>query len=311
MSSVYHAGEIEAQTRAGVREMAKRAGNGIHDAFLPGTAAFLARQPMVIVGSSDRAGNVWASALTGEPGFARAVDERTTRISATPHRGDPLSALLAPGPHNPVPRLELGILAIDLGTRERVRINGAAEVEPDGQLLVHTREVYFNCPKHIQKREVIPGVPFIPAPGAGDRITRAKVLSREQREWVAAADTFFIASAGPGGEADASHRGGSPGFVSVRDATNLAWPDYDGNTMFNTLGNITSNPNAGLLFIDFDSGDTLQLTGQATVVWEPKAAAHRQGAERVVEFRILSAIQSPRAVPLNFRFLQYSRFNPA
>ena len=64
---------------------------------------------------------------------------------------------------------------------------------------------------------------------------------QSQRAWVAAADTFFIASAAPGGGADASHRGGNPGFVRVRDAATLEWPDYSGNTMFNTLGNITAD----------------------------------------------------------------------
>ena len=95
MSSVYHAGEIEVQTRAGVRAMAKRAGNGIHAILPPGGAEFLAGQPMVIVGGTDRAGHVWASVLAGEPGFAHAADERTVRIRAAPAPGDPLAAVLA------------------------------------------------------------------------------------------------------------------------------------------------------------------------------------------------------------------------
>ena len=199
---------------------------------------------------------------------------------------------------------------IDLETRERMRLNGPAVVGPDGEIVVHAREVYFNCPKYIQKREVTgAGAAGTGRAGAAG-VTRADVLTPEQRAWIATADTFFIASAVPGGGADASHRGGNPGFVRVRDAATLEWPDYSGNTMFNTLGNITVNPNAGLLFLDFESGDTLQLTGQAAVVWEPERAAKYPGAERMVEFHVEQAVQIAHAVPLRFRFLQYSRFNP-
>lgn len=309
--SVYHAGEIEVQTRAGVREMAKRAGNGIHTTFDRTGAEFLAMQPMVIVGSTDQAGRVWASILAGRPGFAHVIDAGTARIQATPVPGDPLATLLAgAAPGRPTP-LELGLLVIDLETRDCMRLNGAAEVEPDGAILVHAREVYFNCPKYIQAREVSAADSAEARAVGAAEVTRAEALSAAQRAWIAAADTFFIASAAPGGGADASHRGGNPGFVRVSDAATLEWPDYSGNTMFNTLGNITANPNAGLLFLGFMRGDILQLTGRATVVWERERGAPYPGAERVVEFHVEQAVQVSQAVPLRFRFLQYSRFNPS
>lgn len=310
MSSVYHVGEIEVQTRAGVRDMARRVGNGIHATLGRAGAEFLATQSMVIVGSTDQAGRVWASILAGRLGFAHAVDARTVRIRASPVLGDPLATLLAGAARNRPP-LEMGLLIIDLETRDRMRLNGAAEVEPDGAILVHTREVYFNCPKYIQAREVTVDASDGGVASQAAGVTRAEVLSPGQREWIAAADTFFIASAAPGGGADASHRSGNPGFVRVRDAATLEWPDYSGNTMFNTLGNVTADPSAGLLFLDFERGDTLQLAGRATVVWERERTAPYPGAERVVEFHVERAIQVAHAVPLRFRFLEYSRFNPS
>ncbi|MBC7806996.1 MAG: pyridoxamine 5'-phosphate oxidase family protein [Akkermansiaceae bacterium] len=207
------------------------------------------------------------------------------------------------------PRLDLGILVIDLKTRERMRLNGHAEVTPEGTLIVHAREVYFNCPQYIQKRVIDQSVGSDETGTVG--VTRGHALTSEQHVWISTADTFFVASAVPGGGADASHRGGNPGFVRVRDASSLEWPDYSGNTMFNTLGNITVNPNAGLLFLNFEQGNTLQLTGQAAVVWEPERAARFPGAQRIVGFHIEQAIQAAHAVPLHFRFLQYSRFNPS
>jgi hypothetical protein len=80
--------------------------------------------------------------------------------------------------------------------------------------------------------------------------------------------------------------------------------------MFNTLGNIAVNPKAGLLFLDFEGG-TLQLTGEARIVWDAGRVAKFAGAERVVEFRIQEAVDTSGAVPLRWRFEGYSPFNPA
>jgi hypothetical protein len=89
----------------------------------------------------------------------------------------------------------------------------------------------------------------------------------------------------------------------------LAFPDYSGNNMFNTLGNIAANPNIGLLFLNFERGDTLQLSGEARLIWDPTRVAEFAGARRVVEFRIEEIVEN--TVPLRWRFAAYSPFNPA
>ena len=76
-----------------------------------------------------------------------------------------------------------------------------------------------------------------------------------------------------------SHRGGKPGFVGVTGDT-LAIPDFRGNRFYNTLGNLLGDPRAGLLFIDFASGDILQLQGRATIDWHPEGNGPA-GAERL------------------------------
>lgn len=124
------------------------------------------------------------------------------------------------------------------------------------------------------------------------------------------ADTFFIASFHPETGADASHRGGHPGFIRVVNAGKILFPDYSGNNMFNTLGNITANPNAGLLFIDFENGSTLQVNGQASVIWDQDRVEEFAGAERLVEFKIRQVIEIANAVPLRWKFSGYSPFNP-
>ena len=89
-----------------------------------------------------------------------------------------------------------------------------------------------------------------------------------QRELIESNDTFFIASAHPERGADASHRGGQPGFVEIDSSgRRVRFPDYSGNNMFQTLGNLTVDSHAGLLFLDWDSGDAIRLSGRAEIVW--------------------------------------------
>lgn len=81
--------------------------------------------------------------------------------------------------------------------------------------------------------------------------------------------------------------------------------------MFNTLGNLAANPRAGLLFVDFEQGNTLQLTGQARVVWDPGRASRFVRAERVVESHLEEALEVAYATAFRWKFVSYSPFNPA
>ena len=135
------------------------------------------------------------------------------------------------------------------------------------------------------------------------------------RRLVERSDTFFIATAievdaNPRGVgADVSHRGGAPGFVAVSaDGSAISWPDYIGNFMFNTIGNLTVNPRCGLLFIDFETGDLLQLTGRGEVLHD---VALQPGALRTVGVTIDDVRFTRHALPLRWTFVQASPFNPA
>jgi predicted pyridoxine 5'-phosphate oxidase superfamily flavin-nucleotide-binding protein len=198
------------------------------------------------------------------------------------------------------------MLVIEPATRKRVRVNGHAELLPEGGLLLRVAEVFGNCQKYIQAREWGEA-----EPGAAVSRQQTDALTASQREWIARADTCFIASTHPEGGVDASHRGGQPGFVSVLDDGRLVLPDYAGNTMFQTLGNLASNAHAGLLFVDFESGSTLQLTGRAEIIWDAARIAPYPGAERLVEFTVAQVRETRSATPLRGRLLDYSPFNPS
>ncbi len=297
---IYHSGELAVQMRAGVQAEADRLGKSIGSIIQPTAQNFLRHQRLAIASSVETSGKVWASLLTGEPGFLQAMDEQTVWINTTPVKSDPLiENLLASN--------EIGLLVIELATRRRLRVNGKAQVQPNG-IYVHTKQVYFNCPKYIQVRHLDTEITLL---NQVHQIQRAETLTSQQQQWMDEADTFFIASFHPESGADASHRGGNPGFVKVLNPSKLLFPDYSGNNMFNTLGNLVVNPNAGLLFIDFEKGSTLQLTGKATIVWDVERTAEFAGAERLVEFQIEQILEMTHTSPLRWRFGEYSPFNPA
>lgn len=297
----YHDGEIAVQTRAGVRRQADKLAALIGGALSPERYEFVAASRMAVLGTVDRRGRVWASVVTGEAGFLRALDEQTIRIAAVPAAGDPLPENLALPAH-------AALIIPDLAARRRLRLNGRGHIAA-GVIEIRAEQIYGNCSHYIQARAPVGEHRW--RPGADTAARRTAELSDEQQRLIARADTFFIATDHPESGADISHRGGNPGFVRVVDGRRLAIPDYSGNNMFNTLGNIVANPRVGMLFIGFDSGRTLQLTGRAAIDWDSVRAATLAGAERVVDFEIDEVLDNPRGFPLRYEFREYSHFNPS
>lgn len=203
-SPIYHSGELAVQAHAGVQVEADRLGKFIGSSIPPAVQDFLSSQRLAIASTVDKDSQVWASLLTGERNFIQAISEQTVQINATPVYGDLLR-------ENLLQQDDIGILVIDPATRRRVRINGKAQLDPDGSIYVYTTQVYFNCPKYIQLRQLDTDTKVQTL----SSIENTKTLTSQQQQWIAHTDTFFIASYHPQGGADASHRGGYPGFVRI------------------------------------------------------------------------------------------------
>ena len=107
-------------------------------------------------------------------------------------------------------------------------------------------------------------------------------FSEEDRSFIAAQSFFFLATADAEGRPDCSYKGGAPGFVRVVANDTLAFPSYDGNGMFRSLGNIAANPAVGLLFIDFEGGKRLRVNGRARLDLDDPLKAEFPGAQAVV-----------------------------
>ncbi|GHD52077.1 hypothetical protein GCM10017083_27260 [Thalassobaculum fulvum] len=304
-----HEGEIALQERAGVRARADRfLRHAIRDYMPDQHRAFFAELPFLVVGSLDRDDRPWASILTGRPGFLDSPDPQTLTIRAVPAFGDPLGEALAAGAQ--AVGVPVGLLGLQPETRRRNRMNGIVEAVADGTVTVRVSQSFGNCPQYIQART--PRFVAEPEGVAAPRPVHhgGTLLDDRSRELVERADTFFIASAAPGARTgdpvrgvDVSHRGGRPGFVRIAKeggVTVLTVPDFLGNFFFNTLGNIALNPAAGLLFVDFETGDALMLSGEAEVVWDGREVAAFAGAERLLRFRLRESRRIERAVPLRW-----------
>ncbi|NVN92965.1 MAG: pyridoxamine 5'-phosphate oxidase family protein [Desulfuromonadales bacterium] len=299
MNSVYHSGELKVQARAGTGEAAISVSRIVYSVIAHVFVDFIQSQPIVILSSVDSDGMAWASILCGPLGFMQVVDEHTLRVATLPDASDPLYGNL----HDSA---QVGLLVIDFSTHRRLRLNGCVVTGADG-FTVLTRQVYANCPRYIQSRRCGLNSDASPSP----RVTlQATSLNGELQRRIRLADTFFLASFHPVGGSDVSHRGGFPGFVQVLDERTLVWPDYNGNGMFNTLGNISENPNAGLLFLDFEQGGALKLSGTAEIIWDTERAELFPGAERIIEFNILKVIVTENSTPLRCTFVEYSPYNP-
>lgn len=284
-STPYHPGERTVQARADRTGRADHAGRSIRRTVPTVAARFLTERRMLVVGAADRDGRVWATQLAGPAGFLSAPDEHTLAVAALPSGADPLAGAL----DRPA---RVGTIALDPAGRRRMRLNGRSVPDGRGGLLVHAEEVVANCPKYIQRRTPTDR----PAAGPPRTVATGPALTTAQR-LAAAADTFFIASTGPDGSVDASHRGGLPGFLRPVAPDRLRWPEYPGNSMFLTLGNLELDPRAGLLLPDWETGGALLVTGEARADWSEEARQGVPGAERMVELTVTGVVELADATP--------------
>ncbi|KAF2970964.1 hypothetical protein GQX73_g2587 [Xylaria multiplex] len=232
----------------------------------------------------------------------------------------------------PEGRKVMAALSIDLETRDRVKlagrfIAGAATGTTPGvanlQMAFAIEEALGNCPKYLNKKHIVPHVPT-PELGAGSSTDDGLPLSQEAVELISKADLFFITSKHGDGTMDVNHRGGPPGFLRVfrnrksnvnNDGADdgglvLVYPEYSGNRLYQTLGNLREDPVAGLVIPDFDTSDALFLTGRTTILVAERAAAYMPRAKLAVRIDVTEARFVRDGLPFCGRVIDYSPYNP-
>ena len=316
-ASPFHAGEQAMQIRAGVREQLEGVGQRmIRDQMPDQHRELFLKLPMVLLGSIDANGQPWASVLARASGPVDAVlgaeagvlitsaHAKQVEIHALPHPDDPLHASLVAG-------APLGMLGIEPHTRRRNRMNGLVGQVNEAGFTILVQQSFGNCPKYIQARQVSE---VVSVEQSAEPLTQQEnELDADMQRMISQADTYFIASAymdgppdAPNRGVDVSHRGGKAGFVRIDNASTLTAPDFTGNFFFNTLGNISAYPRAGLLFIDFSNGDVLYLAVDAEVIWDAEQIQQYTGAQRLMRYTIKHAIRINGGLPLRWSEAQLS-----
>jgi predicted pyridoxine 5'-phosphate oxidase superfamily flavin-nucleotide-binding protein len=300
---VFHEGELALQQHTGEQRIAERNGAIVAGAVMSQAQPFLAEQRTLAVASYDDEGRPWASLWIDRPGFVHSTpagDVVHIDLSRASVAEDAVATLCSEG-------RELGLLAIDLETRRRLRINGRIATRKAQQLSMVVREAFPNCPKYIQRRQLHGHG----AASASRESLRGQELDAARIAFVRQADTAFVASRHPERGVDASHRGGEPGFVHVEDTRTLRFPDYEGNGMYMTLGNLLSYPRAGVVFVDFERSRLLSITGRTELAHDRDEPAHPTGGTRRYWSLHVDAWRE-HALPaaLHWELLDRSRFNP-
>lgn len=306
-SSSFHSGELAAQDKAGTRGVAAElaVGKQLSLSFSANHDAFLAAQSFAVVSSVNlQSGHVWVTPLFAREGDLTAVSESEITIAtcSIPH-GDMLTTVEANAP--------LSLLGIDLERRIRHRINGHAvitEGEADTRLHLQVNEYSPNCPKYINRRKIIVDSNNAPSVVKDAKRQEHTSLTESDKAFVESMDTLWIGSYAPEAGADCNHRGGRPGFIRVTSPSTIEWPEYRGNGMFYTSGNLELYDRAGVTVVDFESGSMIQMTGHAVVDWNHDGKY--EGATRVIKFNIEALVRTDHVTTHRWERLDFSPYNP-
>lgn len=302
----FHEGELRLQEQVGMREKIDVMTEYLMHDFMPDQhREFFEGLEYFFLGTIAEDGLPHTVFLTGPPRFVSSPDPKTLIVQTGPRTGRPGFSGLVLGQ-------SIGVLGLDLSNRRRNRMHGRISALDDTSITVTVVQSYGNCPKYISLRKISER----DAPRLNDDAIIRETLQEEDVSLIKASDTFFISSYVQDGSGaayegvDVNHRGGAPGFVRVDSPAQITVPDYKGNNLFNTFGNLLLNPDAGVLFIDFETGDQLHLHGQASLIEDAEQASAFPGALRLMQIQIKHVTLTKAATPLRWRFIETSPFNP-
>ncbi|QSS66426.1 oxidoreductase [Histoplasma capsulatum] len=300
----------------------------------PGAAHLVQRAPLIALGTIDSQGRPWATVWGGEAGLAGPVAQSIIGIrNFVDKTYDPVVEALYGGKRNGEVVKEEGKgrlmsgLAVDMEARKRVKLMGrmvagnltgleATALDKKGnepmhagqaQLVVRIEQSLGNCPKYINRKQI---TPVVPNPKL---ISNSAQLSPGAIELLRRADSLFISSYHED-SMDTNIRGGPPGFVRVvsNDISGavIAYPEYSGNRLYQTLGNLQMTPLAGYAFPDFETGDILYLTGATEILVGRAAAALLPRSNLAVKVTVTSARYVENGLPFRGQPGQPSPYNP-
>lgn len=287
--------------------------------------------PMIAIGTLDKEGRPWTTLWGGERGISQPISQGILGIrSQVVRQHDPVvEELVGKDGDGTVVREEgegrmVAGLTIDLETRKRTKlfgrmIAGALSVREDEatdvkqhiaevQLVLKIEQSLGNCPKYLNKKRIEPAI------STPELISDSPQLPQRALDLLSKADLFFLSSANHDQDMDTNHRGGPAGFVRVvsNDPSGavLCYPEYSGNRLYQTLGNLRVNPVVGLCVPDFETGDMLYLTGTTEILIGDDASAILPRSNLAVKILITAARYVATALPFRGIAGEQSPYNP-
>jgi len=135
-------------------------------------------------------------------------------------------------------------------------------------------------------------------------------LGEAEKEYIQRVDMFFLATCDHRGLPTCSYKGGDPGFIRVLDEQTIAFPNYDGNGKYQSMGNLLENPNVGLLFVDFLNPQRLRIQGIAIILEEDELLKEYSGAQFIIRVQISEVYRNcPRYVH-KYQLIERSAYVP-
>ncbi|KAE8374630.1 oxidoreductase FAD-binding protein [Aspergillus bertholletiae] len=267
-----------------------------------GATYLLSNSPLLAIGAIDREGRPWSTVWGGEVGFAKPTSQSKIEIrTAVDSKYDPLADILLHDSSGESGQLVSG-LVVDLATRKRAKlfgrkITGSIQLSEESQgdsggvgfanLSVQIEASLGNCPKYMNIRNITPALP------SPRLISESPQLPSSALKFLDRADTLFISSRHGDVDMDTNIRGGPPGFVRVisnePNGAVFAYPEYSGNRLYQTLGNLQTTPLAGFVFPDFETGNALYVTGQTEIFVGKEAAALLPRSNLAVKVTVTAA----------------------
>jgi NAD(P)H-flavin reductase len=312
----FHEGEVLMRQRLHTPHM----DNPTFPSLSPQLSNHLQIAPLLALGTLDKQGRPWTTLLGGSKGLARPLGGTAIGIrTPVPPRADPVvEELVGKEAGAGVIKEEgrgrmFGGLTIDLETRKRVKmygrmvagalleredeVTGHEEMVAEIQLVLNVEQSLGNCPKYLNSKHIVPATsnPQILDPEISPRLLERAVKLIEK------ADLFFVSSSQHDEDMDTNHRGGPPGFMRVvsnpspstsntsHEGAVIIWPEYSGNRLYQTLGNLAVNPYAGICVPDFETGDMLYFTGRTEILIGQDAAAVLPRSNLAVKLEITEA----------------------
>lgn len=323
LAKPWNEGEVLMQRLLRVPEM----DNPTSTMLTPQASFMLQRGPLLAVGTLDKQLRPWTTLWGGSAGFSTPIGGNMigTRTLVDSEHDPVVQALVGDAKDGEMIQVEgdgklISGLTFDLMTRKRVKLAGTMvagtvtqvaveageapeQKQSQIQLVTKINESLGNCPKYLNQYEIRPALVTSKVKHIGS------ALSDEGRALISKCDSFFLSTTTQV-DMDTNHRGGSPGFVRVISPTQIVYPEYSGNRLYQSLGNMKINPKVGITFPNLETGDVLYITGTAEVLDGSAAASILPGSNLAVKITTTDTRLIADGLPLRGTRKAPSPYNP-